>query len=57
MKDTGLSLGGELALAVAVLHGLSIELSYREAHALLSSLDGDAGDVERFVTLRAAATL
>jgi hypothetical protein len=57
VNDTGLSLGGELALTVEVLDALSIELSYRQAHALLSSLDGDAGDVERFVTMRAVATL
>lgn len=57
VEDSGLSVGGELTLGVGVVTGLSLELSYREAHALLSSPDGQAGDVERFVTLRAAATL
>jgi hypothetical protein len=57
VNDTGLSLGGELALTIEVLDALSVELSYREAHALLSSLDGSAGDIERFVTLRAVAEL
>jgi hypothetical protein len=57
VQDTGLSLGGEITLTVKVLNALSTELSYREAHALLSSLEGDASDVERFVTLRAVAEL
>jgi hypothetical protein len=57
VADTGVSVGGEAALTVGVMDALSIELSYREAHALLSSPDGDAGDVERFVTLRAVGTL
>jgi len=57
VESNGLSLGGELAIAYEIIAPLALELAYRESHALLSAVDGDAGDVERFVTFRAAGTL
>jgi hypothetical protein len=57
VESTGLSLGGEASIAIELLEPLALELAYREAHALLTSLDGTAGDVERFITLRAVGKL
>lgn len=58
VEDSGLELGAEAVLAVQVLDPIALELAFREAHALLSSVEGgDAGDVERFVTIRGVGKL
>jgi hypothetical protein len=57
VEDSALSLGGELAVRYDLLAPLALELTYREAHALLSAAGGDATDVERFMTLAAVGKL
>jgi len=57
VASSGISIGGDAALELILGRGLALELSYREAHAILSSSLGDgASDVERFTTLRAVWT-
>lgn len=57
VEDSGLSLGGELGMSFELTPAFGLELAYREAHALLTAIDGDAGDVERFITFRAVGKL
>jgi hypothetical protein len=57
VEGSGVGLGGEAALSVALSDGLELELSFREAHALLSGGGTSASDGERFATLRAVGTL
>ena len=58
LDPTGFSLGGEAALGVRAAEWLAIEVSYREAHALVGSFWATSfADVERFVTLDATAQL
>ena len=53
VSGSGVSFGGDAALELVLSRGLSLELSYREAHALMSAEMGDsASDVERFITAR-----
>jgi len=57
VAGSGISIGGDAALELVLSRGLALELSYREAHAIMSSSLGDsASDVERFTTLRAVWT-
>jgi hypothetical protein len=57
VASSGISLGGDAALELVLGGGLTLELSYREAHAIMSSsLGKSASDVERFATLRAVWT-
>jgi hypothetical protein len=53
VSQTGLAVGGEVALELAVSDAISIELSGRMAHAWMSTTsDASATDTERFATAR-----
>jgi hypothetical protein len=52
VEATGVALGGEAALALDLSRAFAVELTFRQANALLSAREGDASDVERFVTAR-----
>lgn len=57
VSGSGLAFGGDAALELVLSRGLSLALSYREAHAVMSSTEGDgASDVERFSTVRGVWT-
>jgi hypothetical protein len=57
VESSGIGLGGEASIALDVLDALELELSYREAHALLSGAGGSASDAERFMVLRMVGKL
>jgi hypothetical protein len=53
MESSGIAFGGDAALELALMAELATELTFRQAHAVMSSsLGDDSTDVERFVTLR-----
>lgn len=57
VSSSGLAFGGEAELEIALTAKLGLELSFREAHAIMSSSQGDdASDVERFSTVRVVWT-
>jgi hypothetical protein len=58
VDSQGVSVGGDAAFELRVAQGIVIELTYREAHALLPSSQGSAAiDVERFATARLVGVL
>jgi hypothetical protein len=57
IDGSGLAFGGQAGAAVELSEELSVELSYRESHALLSATEGDPSDVERYITIRLARDL
>jgi hypothetical protein len=57
VASSGFAIGGDAAFELVLGESLSLELSYRQAHAIMSAaLGGGASDVERFTTLRAVWT-
>jgi hypothetical protein len=53
VENTGIAFGGDAALEIALSAHLATELTFRQAHAVMSSsLGADSTDVERFATLR-----
>lgn len=53
VASSGIAFGGEAELELTLSEKLALELSFREAHAIMSSSQGDsASDVERFSTAR-----
>jgi hypothetical protein len=55
VESSGIGLGGDAALEIAIAKRLSLEFTFREAHAILSSSErkgASASDAERFITAR-----
>jgi hypothetical protein len=53
VESNGLAFGGDAALELALSASVAVELTFREAHALMrSALGTDSADVERFTTVR-----
>lgn len=55
VQSSGIGLGGDAALEIAIAKRLSLDFTFREAHAILSSSEREgasASDVERFITVR-----
>jgi hypothetical protein len=57
VSGSALGLGGEARLEIEIEEHLGLHISYREAHALLEASRGEAGDIERYVTLRFVGSL
>jgi len=58
IESSGLGFGADVRFEIAITDTLGVELTYREAHAMLPSSQGDdATDVERYATARLSGEL